>query len=221
MTGAGAIGAIEGRIAAIESRIGVGTRGADVRAERAFADLLARHTTASGGSTSGIASASPTGAAGGVASGLLERLAAGLGTGATPAASPGATGALAGVPFADLFQRAGAAHGVDPALLAAVADAESGFDPTAVSHAGARGLMQLMPATARGLGVTDAFDPAQAVDGAARLLAGHLDRFGSVELALAAYNAGPGAVTRHGGIPPYAETQAYVPKVLARYQELR
>lgn len=137
-------------------------------------------------------------------------------------AMTGAGGAgLHGVPYADLFQRAGAAHGVDPALLAAIASVESGFSPTAVSHAGAQGLMQLMPGTAQGLGVADAFDPAQAVDGAARLLAGHLRRFGSVELALAAYNAGPGAVQRHGGIPPYAETQAYVPKVLARFQEYR
>jgi soluble lytic murein transglycosylase-like protein len=80
--------------------------------------------------------------------------------------------------------------------------------------------MQLMPGTAAGLGVKDSFDPEQAVDGAARLLAGHLRQFGSTELALAAYNAGPGAVNRFGGIPPYAETQAYVPKVVQRYQEL-
>ncbi len=125
------------------------------------------------------------------------------------------------VPFAELFAVAGARHGVDPALLASVAKAESGFDPRAVSHAGAQGLMQLMPGTAKGLGVTDSFDPAQAIDGAARLLKGHLARFGSVELALAAYNAGPGAVSRFGGIPPYRETQAYVPKVLANLQELR
>lgn len=121
--------------------------------------------------------------------------------------------------YAALFDRAGEAHGVDPALLEAVAEVESGMDPTAVSPAGARGLMQLMPATAAGLGVEDPFDPAQAIDGAARLLRSHLDRFGSVELALAAYNAGPGAVSRHGGVPPYAETQAYVRRVLDRYGE--
>lgn len=129
-------------------------------------------------------------------------------TGAAPATTPG------GVPYADLFAAAGARHGVSPALLTAVARAESNFNPRAVSHAGAQGLMQLMPATARGLGVTDSFDPAQAVDGAARLLAGHLQKFGSVELALAAYNAGPGAVQRHGGVPPYRETQAYVAKIM-------
>ncbi|HEY1133167.1 MAG TPA: transglycosylase SLT domain-containing protein, partial [Nocardioides sp.] len=121
---------------------------------------------------------------------------------------------VAGVPFASLFNEVGARYGVDPTLLAAIARQESSFDPAAVSPAGARGLMQLMPATARGLGVTDAFDPAQAVDGAGRLVRDLLTRFDRVDLALAAYNAGPGAVLRHGGIPPYAETQHYVRQVM-------
>src|SRR5690606_5292414 len=94
-------------------------------------------------------------------------------------------------PYADLFTSAGSKHGVAPVLLAAIAKQESGFDPGAVSHAGAQGLMQLMPATAKGLGVTDSFDPTQAVDGAARLMRDLLDRFGRTDLALAAYNAGP------------------------------
>ncbi|WP_448614129.1 transglycosylase SLT domain-containing protein [Modestobacter sp. URMC 112] len=119
---------------------------------------------------------------------------------------------LAGIPYADLFAQAGSRHGVSPALLAAVAKTESGFDSTAVSPAGARGLMQFMPATAAGLGV-DATDPASAIDGAARYLKDLTARFGSTELALAAYNAGPGTVQRHGGIPPYPETQDYVRKV--------
>jgi soluble lytic murein transglycosylase-like protein len=122
-------------------------------------------------------------------------------------------GSLAGVPYADLFVKAGARYDVSPKLLAAVAKVESGYDPKAVSPAGAQGLMQLMPATARGLGVKNSFDPEQAVNGAAKLLAGHLKEFKSVPLALAAYNAGGGAVHRYGGIPPFAETQAYVPKV--------
>ncbi|MBC2932329.1 transglycosylase SLT domain-containing protein [Nocardioides sp. zg-1228] len=137
-------------------------------------------------------------------------------TAPTAATAPGA--APAGTPYADLFQRAGSTRGVDPALLAAVARHESGFDPRAVSPAGAQGLMQLMPATARGLGVADPFDPAQAVDGAARLIGDLLTRFGSVELALAAYNAGPGAVMRYDGVPPYPETRAYVQSVMTSWQ---
>jgi Transglycosylase SLT domain/NlpC/P60 family len=121
-----------------------------------------------------------------------------------------------GTPYARLFEAAGAEHGVSPRLLAAVARQESGFDPRAVSPAGARGLMQLMPGTADGLGVTDPFDPGQAVDGAARLLRTLIDRFGGTELALAAYNAGPGAVLRYGGVPPYPETRAYVRAVLSQ-----
>ena len=104
---------------------------------------------------------------------------------------------------------------MDPVLLAAMARTESSFQPGAVSPAGAQGLMQLMPGTARGLGVADPFDPAQAVDGAARLMRDLIDRFGRVDHALAGYNAGPGAVLRYDGVPPYAETQGYVAKILA------
>lgn len=121
-------------------------------------------------------------------------------------------------PYADLFQRAGATHGVDPSLLVAVARQESGFDPSAVSPAGAQGLMQLMPGTAAGLGVSNPFDPGQAIDGGARMLGDLLSRFGSVELALAAYNAGPGAVLRYDGVPPYPETQAYVKSIMSSWE---
>ncbi len=118
-----------------------------------------------------------------------------------------------GTPFSGLFAAAESKYGVPATLLAAVAKQESGYNPTAVSPAGARGLMQIMPATAKGLGV-DPMQPTQAVDGAARLLKDLIARFGRVDHALAAYNAGPGAVIRYGGIPPYAETKAYVPAVL-------
>jgi hypothetical protein len=120
---------------------------------------------------------------------------------------------LAGVPYAEMFAKAGAKYNISPKLLAAVAKVESGYHPGAVSPAGAQGLMQLMPATARGLGVHDPFDPQQAINGAAKLLSSHLDEFKSLPLALAAYNAGGGNVHKYGGIPPFAETQAYVPKV--------
>ncbi|MPY96220.1 MAG: transglycosylase SLT domain-containing protein [Acidimicrobiia bacterium] len=129
------------------------------------------------------------------------------------AGSAASAGLPAGTPYADLFRAAGARHGVDPALVAAVAKAESGFDPSATSPAGALGLMQFMPSTAAGIGI-DPLDPAQAIDGGAHYLAAQLERFGSVELALAAYNAGPGAVESWGGVPPYRETQNYVAKVL-------
>lgn len=116
--------------------------------------------------------------------------------------------------LAPLFLSAAGRHGLSPTLLAAVAQVESGYDPNAVSPAGAQGLMQLMPGTAAGLGV-DPLDPAQAIDGAAQMLSDNLSRFGSLPLALAAYNAGPDAVTRYGGVPPYPETQQYVQKVMA------
>jgi cell wall-associated NlpC family hydrolase len=130
----------------------------------------------------------------------------------------GAGGALkAGTPYASLFSGAAAKYGVPATLLAAVAHQESGYNAHATSPAGAKGLMQLMPGTARGLGV-DPMDPAQAVDGAARMLRSLIKEFGSTDLALAAYNAGPGAVHRYHGIPPYRETQHYVPAVLG-YQK--
>jgi membrane-bound lytic murein transglycosylase B len=112
-------------------------------------------------------------------------------------------------------------YGIDPALLKGLIRQESNFDASARSGAGAQGLTQLMPGTAASLGV-DPADPAQAIDGGAKYLKQQLDRFGGdASKALAAYNAGPGAVAKYGGIPPYAETQDYVQKVLGFAAEYR
>jgi soluble lytic murein transglycosylase-like protein len=116
-----------------------------------------------------------------------------------------------------MFIDAARRHGIDPDLLLAVAEVESSFETDAISPAGAQGLMQFMPATAKEMGV-DPFEPASAIDGAARYLAREMDRFGRVDLAVAAYNAGAGAVQRHGGIPPFQETQRYVEKVFAAWR---
>lgn len=117
--------------------------------------------------------------------------------------------------YAELIDRIAAEENIPPWLVRAVIAAESAAIPTAVSPAGAKGLMQLMDATARELGVVDAFDPEDNIRGGTRYLRMMLDRFGSIPLALAAYNAGPAAVERYRGIPPYPETQQYVRRVLA------
>ena len=123
--------------------------------------------------------------------------------------------------YEGLIDRAARRHALEPALLRSVISVESAFNPRAVSRAGAQGLMQLLPQTARRYGVDNAFDPEQNVLGGARYLSDLLKRYGNnLELALAAYNAGEGAVDRHGRqVPPYPETRAYVPAVLRQYRE--
>jgi soluble lytic murein transglycosylase-like protein len=170
----------------------------------------------------------------------LEALMGRLG-GSTPVASAGgfdaqlqqasaaqdvsATTAGAGAgdaPYGSLIGAAASKYDVDPALLRGLIRAESNFNPNAGSPAGAQGLTQLMPGTAASLGVKNLHDPAQSIDGGAHYLRMQLDAFGGdVTKALAAYNAGPGAVQRHGGVPPYAETQQYVQKVLGYAAEYR
>ena len=109
-------------------------------------------------------------------------------------------------------------HKVDPRLVEAVITVESAWNIDAVSHAGAQGLMQIMPGTQQDLGITEPFCPDQNIEGGVRYLKEMLDRFGDIKLALAAYNAGPERVSRHGGIPPIKETQEYVAKVLGLYK---
>ena len=119
-----------------------------------------------------------------------------------------------------IFDQAAQIYGVDVELLKAMAKAESGFDPNATSKSGAMGIMQLMPTTAKGLGVTDAYDPEQNIMGGAKYIASLLDKYdGNVSYALAAYNAGSGNVDKYGGIPPFEETQNYVAKILGYLQD--
>lgn len=137
--------------------------------------------------------------------------------------SLGARVALEARPFATLIESVAVKHGIDPALVHAVIAAESNYRPKARSHVGARGLMQVMPSTARDLGVLSAgqlYDPEQNIEAGVKYLKGLLERFdGDLPTALAAYNAGPNAVSKHDGIPPYPETQNYVRKVLSNFQQ--
>jgi hypothetical protein len=134
-----------------------------------------------------------------------------------PGASP-TVPTLATRPYAALVERAASAHGVDVRLVHAVIEAESNYEPRARSRKGARGLMQLMPATARQYAVRDAYDPTANIDAGVRHLKDLLSRF-DVSMALAAYNAGEATIRRYGGIPPFPETRRYVARILSRLGE--
>jgi hypothetical protein len=141
--------------------------------------------------------------------------------GASPGLGGGGPLKLRPVPNADwelAIRHYAASQGLDARLVQAVIQAESAYNPRAVSRVGAMGLMQLMPATARLLAVAEPFSPEENIRGGVTYLRRMLDEFGSVELAVAAYNAGPGAVRKYNGVPPYAETRQYVRRVLGLYR---
>jgi soluble lytic murein transglycosylase-like protein len=163
----------------------------------------------------------PASAAGSFASTLAAAIGS-AGAASGPSVSEPAPAPLPPRHIDALVQTNASAWQVDPALVKAVIANESGFDANATSKVGAQGLMQLMPGTASSLGVRDPYDPQQNVAGGTRYLRGLLDRFGGdARLAVAAYNAGPGAVEKYGDVPPYAETQSYVQNVLASYEKYR
>ena len=152
----------------------------------------------------------------------LQQASAAGPAGAAGAASPASGGGPVDGQFSEMINAAAQKYGLDPALLKALIRQESNFNPNARSPAGAAGLTQLMPGTAASLGVSNPLDPRQAIDGGAKYLSQQLKAFGGdVRKALAAYNAGPGAVQRHGGIPPYAETQNYVRAVMGFAEQYR
>jgi len=165
------------------------------------------------GGSGAYASAGPGGASAGAYAGAGP-------DGANGAGGPMGPGKqMSGGQYDQIINEASQQYGVPAALIKAVVKNESNFNPNARSHCGAQGLMQLMPGTARDLGVLNAYDPAQNIDGGAKYIRQLLDRFnGDLTKAIAGYNAGPGAVEQHGGVPPYEETQDYVVKVMGNYR---
>ena len=138
------------------------------------------------------------------------------------ATAASASGAEAGGQYEGLIAAAAQRNGIDPSVLHGLIQQESGFDPGSQSSAGAQGLTQLMPGTASSMGVSNPLDPAESIEGGARYLGQLLKQFGgNTTDALAAYNAGPGAVSQYGGVPPYQETQDYVTKVLGYAEAYR
>jgi soluble lytic murein transglycosylase-like protein len=200
---------------------GVTTTPASGSSAASFSSALADASTSAAPTGDSSAGTDPATATGTLAS-LASPVGGTASYGTTAAAATTGGDLPSSVPYAAQITAAAKANGIDPALLAGLIKQESGFNPNAGSAAGARGLTQLMPSTAAGLGVTNVLDPAQSIQAGAKYLKEQLDAFGGdVTKALAAYNAGPGAVKRFGGVPPYAETQNYVRAVQANAAAFR
>ena len=212
MSAVSAMASVQARIASIESRFGT----------PASPTTTVQTDTTIGTAPSVGQTAGPTTALPSTDGGFAEVYARAVGS--VPSVGNtlggGTTSLPAGTPFAAEFAAAGERYGISPTILAAVGFVESSYRPDAISPAGAIGVMQLMPATAASLGV-DPTNPASAIDGAARMLSGLRDRFGSIELALGAYNVGPGTIANAGGITPGSQAERYVTKVLATEQGMR
>jgi soluble lytic murein transglycosylase-like protein len=177
--------------------------------------------TSAGGASAGAPSTGATDFASALQAATSSDAASGTAAGSEIAGSAGA-GSGGESEYESLIAQAAARNGVDPAILHGLIEQESGFNPSATSSAGAAGLTQLMPGTASSLGVANPLDPAESIEGGARYLGQLMGQFGgNAEDALAAYNAGPGAVQQYGGVPPYSETQSYVAKVLANAESFR
>jgi soluble lytic murein transglycosylase-like protein len=230
MPSTGGLADVQARIAHLQARIESVSAPA-VRAARAepasraaggFADVLAAAPAAAPGQTQPVAAGGAPGAAGAAsdAGGVVDQAAASAPTATAGLGTWADRLPVTGQRWAEAIDRAARDAGIDPALLAALVRHESNFDPDVRSHAGAIGLAQLMPGTAAALGV-DPTDPVQNLRGGARYLREQLDRFGTPELALAAYNAGPNRVAQAGGVPRITETQTYVRRVLDTWEQLR
>ncbi|HTC72365.1 MAG TPA: lytic transglycosylase domain-containing protein [Solirubrobacteraceae bacterium] len=177
--------------------------------------------TPAGGASAGAPSTGATDFASALQAATSSDAASGAAAGSEIVGSAGA-GSGGESEYESLIAQAAARNGVDPAILHGLIEQESGFNPSATSSAGAAGLTQLMPGTASSLGVANPLDPAESIEGGARYLGQLMGQFGgNAEDALAAYNAGPGAVQQYGGVPPYSETQSYVSKVLANAEAFR
>ena len=207
------IGSISARIDAIQQRIDSIT-GDQAQSEAASAPA---NSQSSGAFTQALAGASSVGGENPPDAPSVSNFGMGeIGPDGSPVRplDPSQTTGSKVADYAPQIGAAAAKYGIDPKIVSAVMQAESGGNPNAVSRTGAQGLMQLMPSTARSVGVTNPFDPAENIDGGARQIASLLSEFGGdLDLALAGYNAGSGAVKRFGGIPPYPETQSYVRKI--------